>query len=412
MRITQVDPFLLSSPLPEPLRLTYHGGERVILKRDALLIRLRADNGLTGWAAGQASEAAAALVERVIGPFLTGHVLADPDALRVKFNAHFAGDPAAQRLYSAAEVALYDLLGQRDGVPVSELIGGRVRDSVRLYGSAGMYMDPEGYADEAAAVEALGLPAYKMRPGLGPELDIRAVERMRDSTGTGFSLMVDAHTWWRMGDRNYSPETVARLAAEMAEFDLTWLEEPLEPKEHARYAALRENCGTPLASGEHEPDEAGFLDLMDNACVDYVQQDLICQGGYPAGRRVLREVERRGLRFAFHCWGTDLELIIAGHLGVCWPDQVAEWLEYPIYRRQGVPVMYPFPLAHEVLDDPLPISSGHLMVPRAPGLGVRINEAVLERYPWIPGPWSTFTLISPPETWAVTGDHSVLWSGR
>lgn len=412
MRITRVDPILLSCPLPEPLRLTYHGGERVILKRDALLIRVGTENGLIGWAAAQASESAARLVEQTVGPFLTGHVLADPDALRIKFFGLFPQDQAAQRVYCAVEVALYDLLGQRAGVPVSELIGGRVRDTIALYGSAGMYMSPEGYAEEAAAVESLGLPAYKMRPGLGPEADLRAVEQMREATGGGFSLMVDAHTWWRMGDRNYSHETVARLASDFAEFDLTWLEEPLDPHDHAGFAGLRESCGTPLASGEHEPDEAGFLHLIENDCVDYVQQDLICQGGYSAARRVLREAERHDLRFAFHCWGTDLELIIAGHLGVCWPEQVTQWLEYPIYRRDRVPVMYPFPLAHELLAEPLPIEQGQLVVPRAPGLGVRINESVFSRYPWIPGPWSTFTLISPAETWAVTGDHSVLWSGR
>ncbi len=72
--------------------------------------------------------------------------------------------------------------------------------------------------------------------------------------------------------------------------------------------------------------------------------------------------------------------------------------------------MYPFPLASEILKEPLPIERGELSVPRGPGLGVQVNESVIERYPWIPGPWSFFRLDSPAETWAVTADHSVKWS--
>jgi hypothetical protein len=74
--------------------------------------------------------------------------------------------------------------------------------------------------------------------------------------------------------------------------------------------------------------------------------------------------------------------------------------------------MYPFPLAAEVLKDPLEIQSGDLIVPRGAGLGVEVDERVIEKYPWIPGPWSSFTLEAPRETWAVTGDHSIRWADQ
>jgi hypothetical protein len=72
--------------------------------------------------------------------------------------------------------------------------------------------------------------------------------------------------------------------------------------------------------------------------------------------------------------------------------------------------MYPFPLASEILKTPLTIERGELVVPRAPGLGVEIDESVIWRYPWIEGPWSYFRLESPAETWAVTADHSAKWA--
>jgi L-alanine-DL-glutamate epimerase-like enolase superfamily enzyme len=127
-------------------------------------------------------------------------------------------------------------------------------------------------------------------------------------------------------------------------------------------------------------------------------------------RRIFHEIEKEGLRFAFHSWGTALEVIAAAHLGVCWPEQVVEWLEYPIYEEG---VLYPFPLAAEILKSPLNIErGGELAVPREPGLGVEIDMTVVERYPWLPGPWSTFRIDSPPQTLAVTSDHSEKWNDR
>lgn len=409
MRITSVRSHLLSYPFPEPIKLPFWGGERTIVKRDAMLIRVETDDGLVGYAPGPGSEAAQHAMEETIAPFLTNRVLADPDALRVLFFQGPGSDPEVAKIYCSVEIALYDITGKRLGFPVSELIGGRVRDSIRLYGSAGMYMSPEAHAAEAEAIARLGFRAYKMRPAGGPEKDLEAVRLMREAVGPDFDLMVDAHTWWRMGNRNYSLEMVEQLAREMAAYRIAWLEEPLPPDDHAAYLRLKEKDIVPLASGEHEPSEESYLDLILTQAVDYVQMDVCCQGGYAMGRRLFAEIEREGLRFAFHSWGTALEVIAAAHLGICWPDTLVEWLEYPCYSSPGRAGMYPFPLAAEILKTPLQLDAGDLIVPRTPGLGVEVDESVVERYPWIPGPWSYFRTDSPPENRAVTADHSLKW---
>jgi L-alanine-DL-glutamate epimerase-like enolase superfamily enzyme len=308
------------------------------------------------------------------------------------------------------EVALYDLLGKSLGVPVSELVGGRVRDSITLYASAGMYQPAEGFAREAAAFAGLGYKGYKMRPALGPEEDVRAVELMREAVGHSMELMVDAHSWWRMGDRNYSAETVEQVAKEMGSFVIAWLEEPLPPDDHPAYKALRDTGYVPVASGEHEHSEDSFTDLIASQAVDFVQMDVVCQGGYTAGQRILSMAQRQGIAFAFHCWGTDLEVMASAHLGICWPQTVSAWLEQAVYTDDRVKSMYEFPLARRILRDPLPIGGGELAVPVEPGLGVVVDESVIDQFPWIPGPWSYFTLISPQETYAVTSDHSVKWN--
>jgi L-alanine-DL-glutamate epimerase-like enolase superfamily enzyme len=412
MRISSVRSHLLSYAFPEPIQLPFYGGERTILKRDAMVIRVEMDNGLVGYAPGPGSEWAQRRIQETVGPFLTGRTLADPDALRIQFLNAIGGDRELTKIYCCVEIALYDIVGKDRGLPVSELIGGRVRDRIRLYGSAGMYMSPEAYAAEAAAVAQLGFKAYKMRPAAGPEEDMRAVRLMREAVGPDFDLMVDAHTWWRMGDRNYTLESVEQLALYMADHDVAWLEEPLPPDDHAGYLALKEKDILPIASGEHEPDEERYLDLILNRAVDYVQMDVVCQGGYALGRRLFGEIQRQDLRFAFHSWGTALEVIAAAHLGICWPDSVTEWLEYPCYSSPGRAGMYPFPLASEILTEPLDLDHGDLIVPRAPGLGFTVDESIVERYPWIPGPWSLFRTDAPAETRAVLSDHSIPWDDR
>ena len=205
------------------------------------------------------------------------------------------------------------------------------------------------------------------------------------------------------------PETVTELACEMAKYKITWLEEPMPPDDHESYRALCAQKIVPVATGEHEQEEDGFYDLIDTGAADYIQADVCCQGGFAMGQRIFARVQEKKLRFAFHSWGTALEVLAAAHLGICWPANVVEWLEYPIYTKSGCPVMYPWPLAEEILREPFDILSGELIVPKDSGLGIEVDERVIEKYPFIPGPWSFFRIDSPLETVAVTGDHSVKW---
>jgi L-alanine-DL-glutamate epimerase-like enolase superfamily enzyme len=408
MKISHVDAFLMSFVLPEPLRLRFWGGERVILKRDAMLIRVTTDTGLRGYAPGPAHEAAATDVRDVIAPFLAGR---DP-----RERLHFPPDwPAGVETSArAVEIALMEVVARAEGCALSEIAARsiakqRVRDRIKLYGSAGMYMSPDGYAEEAAAVQAMGFPAYKMRPALGPERDLDALARMRRATGPGFGLMVDAHSWWRMGDRSYTRNDVAAAADAFAPHAPVWLEEPLPPEDHDAYRWLRSRGPLTIATGEHEHDAAGFLDLIETHAADIVQMDVCCQGGLPMLQAVADGAAAKRLRFAFHSWGTMLEVLTAAHLGVLWPETVVEWLECPCYANAGRAGMYPFPLSDEILTDPLPMEDGYLVAPGGPGLGIDVDERVIERYPFVPGPWSFFHIESPAQTIAVTSDHSRKW---
>lgn len=403
MRITDLQAFLMSCPLPEPMVMPFHGGVRTILKRDALLIKVSTDGGLVGYGSGPASARAAELISGPIREQVRGQDPSTPSELR---DRALAGSSEELVLaYSGVEIALYDLLGKMEGCPVHELLGGRARDRIRLYGSAGMYQSPSAYAEEAAAVAALGFKAYKMRPASSPEEDLVTVRLMREAVGPEVGIMVDAHAWWRMGDLSYSPQQIAELAAAMGEYGIAWLEEPLPPEDRQAYVNLRQAVSVPLAAGEHETSLDGFLDLVNQEAVDIVQADVSHHGGYATVGPVIEASANRGQSFAFHNWGTLLEALASAHLGICFTEKQCAWLEYPCYRHRGQNIMYPYPLADEILREPLHIENGDLLIPDGPGLGIEVDESVIERYPYVPGPWSIFRQTSPPIEVLLSGDH-------
>ena len=393
----------MSCPMSEEIVLPFWGGVRTITKRDAMLIKVTADNGLTGYAPGPAFAKAVEEINGVIRSFLI-----DKDPLHWK-DFQFSGSLETSKTYYATEVALLDLVGKFEGCSISELMGGRMRSEIKLYGSGGMYMSPEKYAEEAAAIQAMGFSAYKMRPGIGPDDDLKTIELMRKATGPNFELMIDAHTWWRMGDKNYPEEVVYELAEAFRKYDPYWLEEPLPPDDHLAYKKLRDKNLVAVATGEHEQEYEGFENITRLQAADFLQMDVCCQGGFDMGLKVFDLADRYGLKFAFHSWGTSLEVLAAAQLGVCRSESVVEWLEYPCYSSPGKAGMYPFSLSDEILSESLDIEKGYLKLPTGPGLGIRVNESVIEKYPFIPGPWSFFHQDSPKRTIAVTGDHSVKW---
>ncbi|MGE4550083.1 MAG: mandelate racemase/muconate lactonizing enzyme family protein [Opitutales bacterium] len=409
MKITDLRAVLLSCPMPEPVELPFHGGKRTIFKRDALYVKVSAEGGLAGFGPGAASEINANFLNGQLRELLVGRDIGDP----VEFMAEACaclGDQAFAAA-GAVEVALYDLWGKAEGCSVTEFLGGRKQDSIRCYGSAGMYQTAEQYAEEAAAVCEGGCEAYKYRPALGPDEDVRTVQLMREALGPEVGVCMDAHAWWRMGDHSYGASTTEEVARAVSDLGVTWLEEPLPVEDRAAYAALRDKGIVPVAAGEHEHDVEGFRELVGGGCVDFAQADVSHHGGFSGLSEILRICEGKKVVFAFHNWGTALETVADALIGSCFPRETAAWLEYPVYAHRDPRVMYPYPLSDELVPDaPVP-EDGEFPLPEGPGLGVTVDEAMSDKYPYLPGPWSVFELESPPTKLALSGDHALPWAG-
>ncbi len=310
---------------------------------NAMLIMVEGEGGLCGYGPGPATEAARAVVESLIAPFLEGRALRDPDALRILFHQQPGVTREVSLVYDAVELALYDLTARTYGVALCDLLGGPVRDEVSL---------------------------YTLTPGGGPEETVEAARRFREVNGPEAELMLDGSGWWGAAE-----QTIHRAVRALSGMRVTWLQDPYPPADHAGWSRLEALEEVPLAGGRFERDDFGLDDLIARRCVDTVQCELVHQGGFHTGRPLLSSIARSGLQFAFVNGGTALDALVAAHLAVCWPETVVPYLEQP---PEGA-------LAEGILAEKLAIYDGVLELDTSrPGLGIEVNLGAIERFPWIP----------------------------
>ncbi|SEV80074.1 mandelate racemase/muconate lactonizing enzyme family protein [Natrinema salifodinae] len=408
MDIASVHGYALSSPIDPPQDRPFHGGTRRLNKRDVVLVVVETKDGSQGFATAGASSSAmreyfegdsqgtfADVVDETVADALAGTTIDEPtDAHDLIADTDL---PARLRTeaVSALDVALWDLRGKELGAPVYELLadeyGTEPTSKMPLYASGGMYMEPEGYVEQAEVLEAEGFFGYKYRPGIGPEGDRRTVELLADATDE-MEFMLDVHTWWKLRD-SYGTGTVQELVEHAADAGAFWIEEPVEPDDHEGYAALSKT-GAPLAGGESKEAPSDLVALGETGAVDFLQGDVRHHEGFSGCRPAIEFCTGRGVEFVPHNFGTWLGLIANAHLVSAAPE--VRLLEYPVFEDDPMiagepdPGMYPFDLAFDIIEGEPAIDDGTLTVPDGPGLGVDVDLDVISEYPFVDGPWTEF----------------------
>jgi L-rhamnonate dehydratase len=408
MNIVDVCGYALSSLIDPAQSRRFHAGTRRLLKRDVVLAVVETADGTRGFAPAGASSSAmreyfdgasqgtfADVINGPVADEFEGKTIDEIEQAHSIVAAMDLPERLRSQVRSVIDVSLYDLLGKEAGAPIYELLcerhGTISTPELPLYASAGMYMEPEGYVQQAKLLDDEGFFGYKYRPGIGPEDDRRIVERLGETVD--LEIMVDAHTWWKMGGRSYGRETVLSLVEHAAEHDVYWVEEPVEPDDHDGYRTLNGN-GVPLAGGESEESAAGLLELGRTGTVDFLQGDVRHHGGFSGCWDAVEFCIDRPVTFVPHNFGTWLGLIANAHLTVAAPR--AELLEYPVFENDPVldssddPGMYPFDLAFDIVDGTPSIDDGVLTVPNGPGLGIEVNMDVIDDYPFVEGAWTEF----------------------
>ncbi len=409
MDITAVSGYALSSPIDPPQDRPFHGGTRRLLKRDVVLVVVEIGDGTRGVATAGATSSTmreyfeddsqstfADVIDGPVADALVGESV--PGVAKAHALIDDTGLPRSLRkeAVSAVDIALHDIRGRLAGAPLYELLAEEYdtdpTTEIPLYASAGMYMDPAGYVEQALTLEEMGFVGYKYRPGIGPERDRETLERLAAKT-EDIELMLDVHTWWKL-KKEYGRDVVRELVEHAGEHGAYWVEEPVAPDDHAGYVSLAET-GAPLAGGESEPSPEGLVELGETGAVDFLQGDVRHHDGFTGCRSAIEFCVDQPVEFVPHNFGTWLGLIANAHLVAAAPEVAL--LEYPVFENDPVlpgagtdPGMYPFDLAFDIITGRPAIQDAVLTVPDGPGLGIEVNLDVIEEYPFVEGAWTEF----------------------
>jgi L-rhamnonate dehydratase len=323
-----------------------------------LVVEIEADNGVVGFAVSTGGEPAAWIVETHLARFVEGAPAEEIERIweQMYLSTIFYGRKGlVLNAISCVDLALWDLLGKLRQEPVSQLLGGPVRDELLFYATGAR-------PDLARQMGFIGgkLPLHH-GPAEGEEgmnKNIALLEEMRSRTGHEFWLMYDC---WMSLDLDYA----VRFAQRASQYALKWIEEALPPDDYWGYAELKRRvpAGMLVTTGEHEATRWGFKMLLEMECADILQPDVGWCGGITELIKISALADERGVLVVPH--GSSVysyHYVVTRH-----NSPFSEFLMMAPKADEVIPMFAPL-----LLDEPVPIN-GRLTVPDTPGFGVRLN---------------------------------------
>ena len=349
-----------------------------------LFVRVESEDGAVGW--GEASleghaEAVDGAFEAMRDRFI-GH---DPrrieDIWQVAYRGGFyRGGPVLMSALAGLEQALWDLKGRAHGLPAWEMLGGKVRDSIRAYAWIGGDR-PDEIEGAATARREQGFGAVKMNATaeldwIGtPKLFDEVIERVQAAQGAGMDVGLDFH------GRVHKP-MAKQLAKVLEPLGLLFIEEPLLSENHEGLAQIANLTSTPIALGERLYSRWDFKPFLTSGTVDIIQPDLSHAGGILECRKIAAMAEAYDVAVAPHCPLGPLALAACLQLAATTPNVAIQEMSLGIHYNVG----------HDLLNfvtnpEALTPVEGYLPIPEEPGLGVTIDEAAVrevhkDRHRW------------------------------
>jgi L-rhamnonate dehydratase len=348
--------------------------------QDDVVIVVHTDDGLVGIGEVDSSPEVVRAVVEARGSHAVAHglreLLVGEDPLDVERLWHkmyrgvifYGRRGVAIHAISGVDIALWDIKGQALGKPVCELIGEPLRDRVRAYASRLMPDSPDETREAVSELKDQGFTAVKLGWGpLGrdPDHDVRLAGAAREAGGDGVEILIDAGL-------GYGADAVAatRVAKELEQLGVYWLEEPFEPDEYEAYAQLADGVDLPVAAGEQDVTVWGFRELIDRGRVDIVQPDVTRCGGITETLRIAELARSRGVKTVPHAWKSGIIKAASLHVNAVLPDALFQ--EYCVADT---------PINTRLTKQRLPVESdGCVAVPRGPGLGVELDPDVVAEY--------------------------------
>ena len=348
------------------------------LVSNCLLVRVYTDAGIVG--TGEAGLwAHHRLVYEAIRDLSEYYVGKDPARIEHHFqavsrNTHFMGSVLSAAL-SAIDVALWDILARSVDLPVYQLLGGRCRDKVKVFDNVvGNTLDER--AASAARSVARGFTSLRTTPffpdwakGSATKAIKTAVEIVRvirEAVGDEIDLGLEIH-------RNLAPDEAIILAGELAPYRVLYYEDPLAPQSVEALDYVARHVDIPIATGERFYNIYQFKELIDKKTVAWIRPDLSLAGGFSQAKKIAGLAEASFVGVFPHLMGGPVNIAAFVQLDAAIPNYVLQESNH----------VDDHPL-NEIVDQPLVLEEGYVLVPEGPGIGVEVREEMLVRFPYEP----------------------------
>ncbi|MFI6348438.1 D-mannonate dehydratase ManD [Streptomyces sp. NPDC050560] len=372
--------------------------------RNFVTLKIVTEDGVTG-----VGDATLNGRELAVAAYLDDHVvplLAGRDASRIEDTwqylyrgAYWRRGPVTMTAIAAVDTALWDIKGKVAGLPVYQLLGGRSREGVTVYGHANAE-DVDGVLDEVAHYSGLGYRAVRVQtgvPGLASTYGVggdrmfyepadaavptenvwstsrylqhvpTVFRRVREEFGPRLRLLHDAH-------HRLTPIEAARLGSSLEPYDLTWIEDPVPAELQSGYRLIRQHTTTPVAVGEVFNSVWDCKQLIEEQLVDYIRATVVHAGGITHLRRIFDHAALHDVRSGSH-GATDLS-------PVCMAAALQLDISIPNFGLQEY--MRHTPETDAVFPHTYRYEGGYLHPSQEPGLGVDIDEERAAAFPYRP----------------------------
>ena len=352
--------------------------------RHIVWVRIHTDDGLIGLGETYLyPEPVKALIEQVFGPnFLLGK---DPLQIETHWRAMFercsyAGWAGAEmRAMSAIDIALWDILGQKTGQPIYQLLGGRFRERIKVYNTCGPHgqFDFNKNADEFALdLLESGINAMKVWPFDGfarqtygqylSPTDLKKaldpVRKIRQAVGDKMDIAMEFHSYWNLN-------CAVRIAQALEEYAVMWLEDMLLPDNLTAYKQLSEATRLPLTISERLLTRYQFLPVMQQGIARIIMPDVEWCGGISEGKKIATMAETFQLPIAFHNYGGPVLNFASAHVAANIPNLMV--------LETGRNLLANW--TSEMITKPVVVKDGHMELPEGAGLGTALQADFLKR---------------------------------
>lgn len=384
-RIASIEGIALEAPLPSnlPPPISIPHSERlspiVFGAYRTCLIKVTTDTGLVGYGESMvrlAPRATAEIINELGGALVGLDPLDTSPCWELMYSVmmnrgHLKG--FFNEAMSGIDIALWDLKGKILNLPLYQLLGGAQRESIDCYASSLRFRTLDYTRQDAKELISEGYRGLKVKIGKDAHdvrQDLVLLETVREAAGDDVWLAADANC-------GYELPAAVKVGKVLSELGYRWFEEPLASDDHRGYSYLTERGDVPIAGGETEFTKYGFRELLSRRTMNIIQPNVSRCGGFTEALRIAALAESYHVAYAPHtgsCGGVTLAAEL--HLSAALPN----FLTYEHMKRDWSRD-FPNPFRSDLVGgSPERLVDGALEIPSGPGLGLNIDEEIIERY--------------------------------